>query len=122
MVVRICIITSSIQNSGATSMYGSHESSQYAVVFSEDDGKETEFQLTVNCVTLGYHGCRYLSNGDPGDPPEAAEFELDSVHVLDDDGNPIPLTYQILEAVVSKELAQKMYDNAVTEALESGDF
>lgn len=103
-------------------MYGSHESSQYAEVISGDDGKETEFQITVNCVTRSDPGCHYRSNGDPGDPPEAAEFELDSVHVLDDDGNPVPLTYQILEAVVGKELAQKMHDNAMIEAMESGDF
>ena len=70
-------------------MYGSHESSQYVVVISGDDGKETEFQFTLDCVSQGDFGCMYMRNGDPGWPPEAAEFELDSLHVLDDDGNDV---------------------------------
>lgn len=102
-------------------MYGSHESNQYVEVISGDDGKETEFQVTVNCVSRGDPG---RMSGPPEDcyPSEAAEFELNSVVVMDDDGNPINMTYQLLEAFVGKELAQKMHDNAVTEAIESGDF
>jgi len=103
-------------------MYGTHESSQYAEVISGDDGKETEFQLTLNCVSRGDPGCMYMRNGDPGYPPEAAEFELDSIHVLDDEGNPVPVTYQILEAFVGKDMALRMVENAETEAMESGDF
>ena len=103
-------------------MYGSFESSQYAEIISGDDGKEAEFQFTLICVSRGYSGCMYQNNGDPGDPPEAAEFELDSLHVLDDDGNSVLITYQILEAIAGKELAQKMQDDAETEAMESGDF
>ena len=102
-------------------MYGSHESSQHVEVISGDDGKETEFQLTVNCVSRGDPG-QYYGPAESCYESEAAEFELDSVQVIDDDGNPVALTYQILEAVVGKELAQKMHDNAVTEAIESGDF
>jgi len=47
---------------------------------------------------------------------------LDSVHVLDAGRNPLPITYQILEAIVGKEVAQKMHEDAVTEAEESGEF
>ena len=102
-------------------MYGSHESSQFIEVISGDDGKDTEFQFTLTCVTGGDPG-QYYGPAESCHDSEAAEFELDTLHALDDDGNPILLTYQILEAIAGKELAQKMYDNAVTEALESGDF
>lgn len=102
-------------------MYGSYESSQYVEVISGDDGKETEFQITVTCVTRGDPG---RLSGPPEDcyGAEAAEFELDSVHVIGDDGNPLEISMETLRAFVGKELAQKMHDSAVTEAIESGDF
>ncbi len=101
--------------------YGSFESSQYAEVISGDEGKEPEFQFTISCTSRGRSA--YIS-GPPEDcyPAEAAEFELESLHVLGDEGNPIPITYQILEAVVGNELAQTMLSAAETEAMESGDF
>ena len=101
--------------------YGSFESSQYAEVISGDDGKETEFQFTLGCVSYS----RPASISGPPEncyPAEAAEFELDSLHVLDDESNPVPLTYQILEAVVGRDLAQIMLSAAETAAMESGDF
>lgn len=102
-------------------MYGSHESSQYAEVISGDDSKETEFQFTVNCVTRSDPG-QYLGPAENCYEGEAAEFELDSIHVINDDGNRVLITYQILEAFTGNDLAQKMLNNAMTEANESGDF
>lgn len=101
--------------------YGSHESSQYVGVVWRDDHREVEFHLTLICATLG---CKAQLYGEPGDcyPAEAAEFELDSIHVLDDEGNPVLITYQILEAIVGMELAAKFLSNAETEAMESGEF
>ena len=101
--------------------YGTYESNQYAEVFAKGNGKEAEFQLTLNCVTLGSSAQLY---GEPGDcyPAEAAEFELESVHVLDDDGKPHLISEAILTAVVGQEAFQQMLSGAETKAMESGDF
>lgn len=102
-------------------IYGSFESSQYAEVISGDESKEVEFQFTIDCTSLGRPA--YISGPPEGCyPAEAAEFELDSIHVQVDEGNPVPISYQILEAVVGKEMAQAMLSDAETEAMESGDF
>ena len=102
-------------------MYGSHESSQYVEVISGDDGKETEFQITVNCTS---RGCAAQLYGPPENcyEVEAAEFELDSVHVLDENGNPHKISFDVLVAFVGTEAADKMIEAAQTEADESGDF
>ena len=101
--------------------YGSHESRQCAEVLAKGDGHEAEFLLTLNCVTLGSPAQLY---GEPGDcyPAEAAEFELDSVHVLDGEGKPHLISEEILTAIVSEEVARQMIEDAETEAQESGDF
>ncbi len=101
--------------------YGSHESSQYAEVIAKGDGKEAEFQLTLNCVTLG---CPAQLYGPPENcyPADAAEFELDSIHLLDDEGNPVEISEQVLKAFVGEDVFQKMVEDAETEAMESGDF
>lgn len=101
--------------------YGSHESSQYAEVLAKGDGHEAEFQLTLNCVSLG---CKAQLYGEPGDcyPAEAAEFELESIHVLDGEGKPHLISEEILKAVVGEDVARQMIEDAETEAMESGDF
>ena len=101
--------------------YGSHESSQYAEVLAKGDGHEAEFQLTLNCVTLG---CKAQLYGEPGDcyPAEAAEFELESIHVLDGEGKPHLISAEILKAVVGEEVAKQMVEDAETEAMGSGEF
>ena len=101
--------------------YGSHESSQYAEVLAKGDGHEAEFQLTLNCVTLG---CKAQLYGEPGDcyPAEAAEFELESIHVLDAEGKPHLISEEILKAVVGADVARQMIGDAETEAMESGEF
>lgn len=101
--------------------YGTHESSQYAEVLAKGDGKEAEFQLILNCVTPGSPAQLY---GEPGDcyPADAAEFELESIYVLDDDGKPHLISEDVLKAVVGGEAFQKMLLDAQTDAMESGDF
>lgn len=98
-------------------MYGSHESNQSV----ETECKETEFQITLTCVTLGTPAQLY---GPPEScyEAEAAEFELDSIHVLDNEGNPVKISEEILEAFVGKEMAQTLIEDAKVEAMESGDF
>lgn len=101
--------------------YGSHESSQYAEVIARGDGHEVTFQITLTCVSRGDPG-RF--SGPPEDcyPSEAAEFELESVHVLDAESKPHLISKDILKAVVGVEMAQQMVEDAETEAIESGDF
>ncbi len=101
--------------------YVTHESSQYAEVLTKGDGHEVEFLLTLNCVTLGSPAQLY---GEPGDcyPAEAAEFELESVHVLDDEGKPHLISEEILRAIVGEEVVRQMIEDAKTEAIESGEF
>ncbi len=101
--------------------YGSHESSQYVEVCAKGGYKDAEFLLTLNCVSSG---CAAQLYGEPGDcyPAEAAEFELESIHVLDDEDNPHLISMELLGAFVGNEVAQKMIEDAETEAMESGDF
>lgn len=101
--------------------YGSHESIQYVEVIARDDGYEAEFLLTLNCVSSGEEAQLY---GEPGDcyPDEAAEFELESVHVLDGGGNLHLISLEILRAFVGGDVAQTMIESAETEAMESGAF
>ncbi len=103
------------------SYYGSHESNQYAEVIAKGDGHEAHFQLTLNCVSLG---CKAQLYGEPGDchPDEAAEFELESIHVLDAEGKPHLISEDVLTAVVGVAVAREMVEDAETEAMESGDF
>lgn len=42
-------------------------------------------------MTPGHPGCMYLSNGDPGFPPEPNEIEIIDVRYLNDDGKPMEL-------------------------------
>ena len=101
--------------------YGSHESIQYAEVLAKGDGHEAEFQLTLSCVSLG---CKAQLYGEPGDcyPAEAAEFELESIHVLDAESKPHLISEEILKAVVGEDVARQMIEDAKTEAMESGEF
>lgn len=101
--------------------YGSHESSQYVEVLAKGDGHEAEFQFTLNCVSLG---CKAQLYGEPGDcyPAEAAEFELESIHVLDGEGKPHHISEEILKAIVGEDVIRQMVEDAETEAMESGDF
>lgn len=101
--------------------YGSHESVQCVEVVTVDDSKDTDFQFALNCVAPSNPGCL---SGPPENcyEAEAAEFELDSIHVLDENGNPHKISFDILVAFVGVKAAQKMVEDAETEAMESGEF
>ncbi len=98
--------------------YGSHESSQCAELGCEG---EVEFSFILNCVSPGRPAQLY---GPPEGcfEAEAAEFELESVHVIDADGKPVEISEEILEAFVGKDDAQKMFRDAELSASESGGF
>lgn len=98
--------------------YGSFES---ILSVELEDGRETEFQLIFNCVTLG---CSARLYGPPEDcwPAETAEFELDSIHVLDDEGKPVKISETILAAFIGTVRAEEMIEDAEVEAMESGGF
>jgi len=102
--------------------YGSYESTQCIELSWPEDGcRETEFLITLTCVTPGTPAQLY---GPPENcyEAEAAEFELESIHVLDDDGNPVKISEEIMAAIMGKELAQAVIEDAETDAMDSGDF
>lgn len=101
-------------------MYGSHESTQ-AVEIGAYDSREVEFDIVMACTA---RGCSAQTYGEPGDcyPSEAPEFELDTIHVLDEHGNPHKITWAVFEAFVGAGASQVMFDSALIDAQESGDF
>lgn len=101
--------------------YGSHESNQYVEVLAKGDDHEAEFLLTLNCVNPG-RSAQLYGPAENCYPAEAAEFELESIHVLDGEGKPYLISEEILEAVVGEDAARQMVEDAETEAMESGEF
>ena len=102
-------------------MYGTHESSQYVEVVTGDNGTEIGFVLTMECSNRGTPAQIY---GRPEDcyEAEAAEFELDTVHLIAEDGKHILLTSEIFSAIVGQDIETAMTEAAALEAEESGDF
>lgn len=98
--------------------YGSYESVHAADL---EDGREVEFQLTMDCTS---RGCAAQLYGLPENcyPAEAAEFELASVHVLDEEGKPVKISEPILAAFLGTVRADAMIEVAAMDAIESGEF
>lgn len=103
-------------------MYGSYQSSQYIEVVPGKELQEVELRIALICTSRGDPGCMYMSNGDPGYPPEPAEFELDTVHVLDEEGKPIKINEDLLTVLMGQEAWERMFEDACVEAVESGEF
>lgn len=99
-------------------MYGSYESSQ---AIEMEDGGDVEFHLALTCVNPSRPARLYALPGDCY-PAEAAEFELESVHIIDDDGKPVRISEEAWTARVGTDAAQKMIEAAEVAANESGDF
>lgn len=101
-------------------MYGSHESTQ-SIEVGGDDGREIEFNIVVTCTSTG---CEAQLYGPPENcyPSEAPEFELDTIHVIDEQGNPYLISELVLDAFVGTGAALRMVEKAITDAVESGDF
>ncbi len=103
------------------SRYGSHESEHYVEVIRGDLAQEIGFCLSMNCSTPGTPAQLF---GRPEDcyEAEAAEFELDSIHLIAQDGNHYLITDEIFSAMVGPEIEASMIEAARVEADESGDF
>ncbi len=97
--------------------YGSYESTQCV----ELNDNITEVLFTFDCSNPGTPA-QTFGPAEACYEAEAAEFELDSVHVLDGEGNPVTISMDILMVFVGTEMAQKMMEYAETEAIESGEF
>lgn len=102
-------------------MYGSYESSQYVEAITGDNSTEVGFILTLNCVTPGTPAQLY-GPAENCYPAEGAEFELDSIHLIDEEGNHILITAAMFSAFVGQDIETKMFESACLEAEESGGF
>lgn len=102
-------------------MYGTYESHQCVEAVTVDNSTEIGFVLTLNCIGRGMPA---FTNGPPEYcyEGEAAEFELDTVHLIAEDGKHILLTPEIFSAIVGQEIETAMIEAAALEAEESGDF
>ena len=104
-------------------MYGTHESSQCVEIIGADDlSREVEFSIAVECTARGCPAVMYMRNGDPGYPAEAPEFETSTIQIFDSDGKPHDITEAMFIIMMGDELAQKMLEDARTDAAENGDF
>ena len=96
----------------------------------KDTYQETEFVIGLTCSASSSPG--NYNHHDGGWPPEGAEFELATIsvnvlHVNSKVETPmweaaLVLTWTQFRAVVGLECAEAMYDEAVEEAHESGEF
>jgi hypothetical protein len=106
-------------------MYGSFESKQYVEVCvnkQTDEWDELEFIFDLACTAIGDPGCMYQQNGDPGWPPEAPEFEINTISFHDESGKLHYLTYEELVAEVGNDDAYEMARSATMDAIENGEF
>lgn len=99
-------------------MYGSYESTQSVEIETDGEYHEAEFDFLLDCV---YRGCAAQLYGPPENcyAAEAAEFELNSVHVLDPDGKSLKISDDILAAILGKERADKLIAQAQLDAQEN---
>lgn len=102
-------------------MYGTVIISKHIETVYQGEFQEVEFQFTLNCVNRGNPG-RVSGPPEHCYPPEGAEFELESIHVLDEDCKLIRVSEEVLTAIIGKEAFTEMLSAAETEADESGEF
>ncbi len=102
-------------------MYGSFVSNQCIEVAIGDESAEIEFEFSLNCVTRSTPG---QLSGPPENcyPPEAAEFELNSIDVIDAKGKSISISENALAAIIGQDQFDKMLEDAEIDADENGEF
>jgi hypothetical protein len=103
------------------SIYGAFVTPQCVEMAVHGENFETEFLFTLVCVALGDPG-KLSGPYEDCYPPEGAEFELESIQVIDDDGKPVEISEEVLTAVIGKEAFESLLDTAITDAVESGEF
>lgn len=111
-------------------MHTAFESRQSVEITSEDGYNETVFSIGLKCTASSYAGC--LDPSVAGEPPSGPEFEVTTIQVLSEavkrEAGPasqfsvLDLEPKQFEALVGEEIAQNLYDRAMEEAAESGEF
>lgn len=108
-----------------------YESTQsFEVCGPEDSYNETEVTIGLECTvpySPGYFDPRW-----GGEPPSGPEFDVTSIVVavlkvnykgeIEGYEEPLNLTYRQFEALVGREVAEKLVERAETDAAENGDF
>ena len=107
------------------------ESTQsFEVCGPEDSYNETEVVIGLECTapySPGYFDPRW-----GGEPPSGPEFDVTTITVtvprvnykgeIEGYDDPLNLSYRQFEALVGREVADKLTERAITAAVESGDF
>ncbi len=106
------------------------ESKQSVEITSGDGYNETVFSIGLKCTASSFAGCFDPRWG--GEPPSGPEFEVTTIQVLHPgvkrgSGGPIwdtifDLDTRQFEVLVGDEIAHALYDKAMDEAAESGEF
>ena len=106
------------------------ESRQSVEITSGDGYNETVFSIVLRCTASSYAGC--FDPSVAGDPPSDPEFEITTIQVLVPRVNrgsslnvfdpAMEINPQQFEALVGEEIAEHLYERAILEAAESGEF
>ncbi len=108
--------------------YTSHQSAE--VISGDVSSHEVEFEIGLTCTAPYYPG-----HFDPrfgGEPPSGPEFDMTTIAVLVPRVNrksgqgpyedALDITWSQFAAIVGEEGAEKLFNDACTDAAENGDF
>lgn len=111
-------------------MQTTYESKQAVEITAGDGYNETVFSIGLKCTASSYAGCYDPSVA--GEPPSGPEFEVTTIQVLSDavkyevgsnaKFSVLDLTPAEFETLLGAEISHYLYDRAMEEATESGDF
>lgn len=111
-------------------MRADYVSYQSAEIVLKDSAHEIEFEISLIC-TAPYHP-GYFDPRFGGEPPSGPEFEIDTIAFLiprvnrkpDQElyENALALTWSQFAAIMGEDGANKLFDDARTDAAENGDF
>ena len=92
------------------------ESTQSVGVLANDSYYELVFTLVLRCTSQSIREIP-ASLTSPGEPGDAPEFEPEEFAI-----GGILFLWRDFRAIVGEKIADELYENAVQEAIESGDF
>jgi hypothetical protein len=121
----------SILDNEETAMRTDFESTHMVEMFGPDDSSnQFEFTIGLECVSPSFHG--FFDPRVGGEPPSGPEFEVTTIAVpvpkvnykgvVDGHEIELHLTYNQFCAIVGQEICEKIVDQAMYRATESGDF
>lgn len=67
--------------------------------YETDDG--TVFVNALGRITDYYEATMYRANGDPGDPEEGGEVEIDKIACVDENGNAVEFDESLEEELIA---------------------